>query len=110
MSFIHYIYVGDFELIDGLSLRFARTLEDPRPKVVVRRPLDLRVAERLVSECSGPGESGVIPESWSIWPEGVEEIRFLRRLKEETGCRLFEWSHEVSIDHLTPRRGVAKAD
>jgi hypothetical protein len=118
VSFLHLIYVGDFELVDGLRPVMARTTDDPIYKPVVRKPLDLGVVERLVSECSMPGESGVLPGDWSIWLEdgylacdqyalGVEEIRFLRRLVEETGCRLFERSSEVSPDDLTPKREVA---
>jgi hypothetical protein len=117
VSLLHLVYVGDFEVSDGS--RLLRTPDDPIYKPVVRRPIDLSVVERLVTECSEPGESGVIPNGWSIWLKdgylvcdqyalGVEEVHFLKRLVEETGCRLFERSFEVSPNDLTPRREAAK--
>ncbi len=119
VSLIHLIYAGDFEFEEDSRLRMTRTPEHPIYKPVVRRPLDLGVVERLVTECSEHGESGVIPNGWSIWLKdgylvcdqfalGVAEVHFLKRLVEETGCRLFERSFEVSPDDLTPRCEAAK--
>ena len=115
MSFLHLVYVGDFEVSDGPCLRMTRTTDDPIYKPVVRRPLDLGVVERLASKGDGTGETGVLPAAQPIWAEGgylvcdryalgVDEILFLRRLVEETGCRLFERSFEISVDDLTPSR------
>ena len=121
MSLVHLIYAGDFELVDGSCLLMANSPDDPIYKPVVRLPLDLGVVKRLVQECSTPGESVIIPSSWSIWREdgylacdryalGVAEVRFLKRLVEETGCRLFERSLEVPVGDLTPRWDAAKAE
>jgi hypothetical protein len=114
VSFLHLIYVGDFEVSDGSSLQMTRTSDDPIYKPVVRHPIDLEVVARLIPEGLAMAGSRVIPADWSIWLEdgylvadryalGVEEVRFLWKLVEETGYRLFERSFEVSVDDLTPK-------
>ena len=113
MSFLHLIYVGDFER-DGPSIRLARTPDDPILRPVVRRPIDPSLVERLASDLPAGGGTGV-PAAWHLWDEGgylacdryglgVDEILFLRRLVEEAGCRLFERGFEISVDDLTPRK------
>jgi hypothetical protein len=114
MSFLHLAYIGDFELDDATTLRMTWTSDDPIRKPVVRRPLDLDMIKQLVSEFTAPEEAGVFPADWSIrldngylvcdrYALDVEEIQFLRRLVEKTGCRLFERGFEVSVDDLEPK-------
>ena len=117
MSFLHLIYVGDFER-DGPIAQFTRTPGDPTFKPVVRTPIDLNIVDRLVSALINPCEAtGAFPASWHIWREdgylacdryalSVDEILFLKRLTGQTDCRLFERAFEVSVDDLIPSRQV----
>ena len=113
MSFLHKLYVGDFELDNGGWLRMANTPDDPIRKPVVRHPIDLDVVQRLASKYHAPGETGILPAAWPIWAEdgylacdryalGTEEIHFLRQLAEAIHCRFFELFFEVPLDDLTP--------
>jgi hypothetical protein len=118
MSYLHLIYVGDFELSEVGILRLTWTPEDPVRKPVVRTPLDPVVLKRLALECSPFDEAGVIPSNWCIQLEngylvcdryglGAEQIQFLKRLVEETSCRLYERGFEISVDDLEPE-GMAE--
>jgi hypothetical protein len=113
MSFLHLVYIGDFELDGGVTLRMGSTPDDPIRRPVVRRPIDLDIIKRLVPDGSLTEGAGVFPDNWSIRLENgylvcdhyaldLEEIPFLRRLVEESDCRLFERGFEVSVDDLEP--------
>lgn len=121
MSFLHLIYIGDFEVSDKSCLQMTRTADNPIYKPVIRRPIDLGVVAHLIPVDLALTDSGVIPGDWSISLEdgylvadryalGVEEIRFLKRLVEAIGYRLFERAFEVSVDDLTPRSMTVEAE
>ncbi len=120
MSFLHSLYVGDFELLDESHLRMHRTSDDPVFSPVVRRSLDSGQVDRLLAECTSSEGLSTIPLDSSIqladgylicdrYSLSAEEIGFLRRLVEETGSRMFERTCEVSLDELSSKREARNA-
>lgn len=114
MSFIHYLFVGDFAR-DEHGVRFARPGpgEPYRPVVVSR--LTPGVIAPVVREVTG-GATDTLPDDWSAWLDdgyvvcdlytsNPAEIEFIARLADRTGCALFDRSghSEFSLAEWTAR-------
>lgn len=103
MSFLHLIYLGDFEH-DGEFVRFRNAPDDPILKPVVRRPLNLEEVKQIARQAGiqGTGQA-IFPDHWKIWVEegylsgdryalDPEVIGFIRRLVKATGCEVVDFS------------------
>lgn len=108
MSFIHYLFVGDFDR-DEHGIRFVRPGPGEPFRPVVARPLTPNMVAAAVRDVTG-GANETIPNDWSAWlddgflicdryTKNPREIEFISRLVEQTGYSLYDRSvhEEVSL-------------
>ncbi len=101
MSFIHYLFLGQFEH-DGEVVRFAKNSSDAAYQPVVRQPLDAAVVKAVLREVTAAKVNGVaFPDDWIVWLAGgclvcekyarnPAAINFISRLVERTHCEIYD--------------------
>ena len=106
MSFIHYLFVGDFER-DEHGVRFARPGPGAPYRPVVARPLTENVVAAAVKDVTG-GAIETIPNDWSAWlddgflicdryTKNLREIEFISALVERAGYSLYDRAAHTDI-------------
>jgi hypothetical protein len=119
MSFIHHLFVGDFER-DENGIRFGRPGPTEPYRPVVAQPLTQDVVAAVVREVTGRAREA-IPTEWSSWLDdgylvsdkytrNAEEIDFISKLVERTGYSLYDRAAHTEIslsDWLSVAHGTA---
>jgi hypothetical protein len=108
MSFCHHLFLGHFEH-DGERTCFKKNLTDSTYRPVVRRPLDTEAIMAVLREVTETKIDDVaFPADWRIWMDdgylvcdkytrNREEIDFVARLVERTGCNIHDVSAHCDI-------------
>jgi hypothetical protein len=102
------LFLGHFEHESGL-VRFSKSPSNSAYKPVVSRPLDMNEIQAAVHDTheSDMGDAS-FPSDWQIWLDdgflvcdkytrNPDEVRFVNRLVERTGCEIVDAIARQSI-------------
>ena len=116
MSFVHLVFVGDFER-DGEWIRYANSPDNPILKPVVRRPIDLNLIRRLAGTAGAESHDELLLASWGLWLEDgylganryaltADGINFIARVVASGAYQLVDDQGHlpVTVEELVPVR------